>query len=61
MKKMFLDFLSGMQIHFNSAGEEMPDSFWPEMFALGDSITAVWESGMCPDFNFNNSDQYSSK
>jgi hypothetical protein len=53
MKKLFLDFLSEMQINFNSEGDDMPDPFWNKMFAVGHAIAAVWESGMCPDFNFD--------
>ena len=53
LNALFLDFLSEMQIHFNSDGEDMPESFWNKMFALGDAVAAVWESGMCPDFNFD--------
>src|SRR4030095_14276257 len=49
MKNLFLDFLSEMQVHFNSDGEDLPDSFWNKMFALGGSIKTVWESGECPD------------
>jgi len=52
LRKQFLDFLSEMQIHFNSEGEDLPDSFWNHMFAIGEAISAVWESGQCPDFNF---------
>lgn len=25
--------------------------------ALGDAIAAVWESGMCPNFNFDSNDK----
>jgi Ferritin-like len=53
MKLLFLEFLSEMQINFNSEGAGLPDSFWNKMLLLGDAIAAVWESGMCPDFNFN--------
>jgi Ferritin-like len=50
MKRLFSDFLLEIQIHFNSEGQELPDAFWINMFALGDAIAGVWESGMCPDF-----------
>jgi len=40
-----------METNFNKEGSEMPGSFWTGMWALGNSIAAVWESGMCPDFN----------
>ncbi|HYM95104.1 MAG TPA: ferritin-like protein [Chitinophagaceae bacterium] len=52
LKKIFSDFLAEMQDNFNNDLEEMPDPFWKNMFALGDALTAVWESGLCPDFNF---------
>jgi len=41
----------------NSDGEDLPDSFWKKMLALGDSIRTVWESGECPDFDFDISDE----
>jgi hypothetical protein len=47
---LFSAFLAEMQINFNSQGEEMPDSFWNKMYALGDAIAAVWQAGACPDF-----------
>ncbi len=50
MKRLFSDFLLEIQIHFGSEGQDLPDAFWNNMFALGDAIAAVWESGMCPDF-----------
>ncbi len=55
LKEKFLDLLSEMQIQFNSHGENMQDSFWSKMFAVGHAITAVWESGLCPDFSFDTS------
>ena len=53
MKKLFSDFLSELQTHFNSDGEDLPDPFWNKMFAVGNAIASVWESGMCPDFSFD--------
>jgi hypothetical protein len=52
MKKQFLDFLILMQKDFNTSGDQMSDKFWREMFELGNAVTAVWESGCCPNFNF---------
>ena len=54
MEKIFSEFLSEMQNDFNTEGDELPDSFWLKMFRLGDAIAAVWESGRCPYFNFDN-------
>jgi len=54
LKKIFLDFLSEMQTSFSTSGEDMPDTFWNKMFALGHSLAAVWEEGFCPDFEFEN-------
>lgn len=50
---VFLDFLSEMQMHFHDLGEMLPNSFWNKMFAVGNAITAVWETGKCPEFNYD--------
>jgi hypothetical protein len=60
IRNMFSDFFKEMQINFNSNGEDLPDSFWKNMFVLGNAIAAVWELGMCPDFNFDPSNQHGS-
>jgi hypothetical protein len=52
LKNCFLNFLYELETSFNTEGYEMPAVFWKSMFALQDSIIAVWESGKCPDFNF---------
>ena len=57
MQSAFIDFLKEMESGFNSDGENMPDSFWKKMFGLGHAITGVWESGRCPDFDFNHSEK----
>ncbi|MEP6796464.1 MAG: ferritin-like domain-containing protein [Saprospiraceae bacterium] len=51
MEKLFSEFLSDMAHNFNTAGEEMSNSFWQKMFALGRAIAEVWESGRCPYFS----------
>ncbi|MFI5187157.1 MAG: ferritin-like protein [Chitinophagales bacterium] len=53
MKNAFLNFWNTMEINFNQEGDEMPETFWKEMFALGNSLADVWLSGMCPDLNFD--------
>jgi hypothetical protein len=53
MQQALADFWKVMEENFNTDGEELPDSFWQKMFALAGSLTAVWESGMCPDFNLS--------
>ena len=55
MKKAYLNFWHLMEINFNKDGVEMQDGFWTEMAMLGNSIAAVWQSGMCPDFNSDSS------
>ncbi|MFI5170867.1 MAG: ferritin-like domain-containing protein, partial [Chitinophagales bacterium] len=57
MEKLFIDFLMDLQKHFNTDGESMPVSFWQKMYGLRDAITEVWESGLCPDFNFSIGDR----
>jgi len=57
LEKMFSHLLTEMEINFNSEGADMSVAFWNNMYALGGAITAVWESGMCPDFNFASADQ----
>ena len=54
LKSDYLAFWRLMEASFNSDGEEMPKAFWKAMYALGPSIAAVWESGMCPDFTIDN-------
>jgi len=51
MIKNYLNFWKVMEAGFNKEGNDMPESFWKDMFALGNSIAKVWQSGMCPDFN----------
>jgi len=53
MIRSYLNFWNEMEINFNSEGNDMRPSFWKEMWELGNSIAAVWESGMCPDFNLD--------
>ena len=53
MKKDFLDFFALMEDAFNNDEEDMPKVFWKKMYGLGNSIAAVWQSGMCPDFTFD--------
>ena len=60
MEMAFADFLKEMETGFNSNGEEMPDTFWRKMYALGNAITAVWEAGICPDFSFEGVDKNAS-
>jgi hypothetical protein len=53
MKKKFAEFLGELEINFKNDGPGMPDPSWKKMFAMGDAIAAVWESGICPDFTFS--------
>ena len=53
MIKNYLNFWKVMEAGFNKEGNDMPESFWKDMFALGNSIAKVWQSGMCPDFNLD--------
>ncbi len=55
MEMAFANFLEEMESDFNSHGETMPPSFWTKMFALGNAIALVWESGRCPHFNVSQS------
>jgi hypothetical protein len=54
MQRSILSFWNEMETNFNSNGEELRDTFWPKMFELATSLAEVWETGMCPDFNFTN-------
>jgi hypothetical protein len=53
LDKVFSEFLSELQGHFNSEGESLPDSFWHKMHGIGNAIAEVWEAGRCPQFNTN--------
>ena len=53
MIKNYLNFWNVMEVNFNREGNEMPEMFWQQMRALGNSIADVWQSGMCPDFNLD--------
>jgi hypothetical protein len=47
----FINFWNLMEINFNQDGDELGESFWYGMKALGNSIAAVWQAGLCPNFN----------
>jgi len=53
MINTYLYFWKGMEDSFNMEGTEVPLTFWKDMSALGNSITEVWQAGMCPDFNLD--------
>lgn len=50
MQADFFSFWKLMESCFNDTSEEMPSAFWIQMYGLADSIAAVWQAGMCPDF-----------
>ena len=49
----YLKFWNVMEQNFNTEGTEMSPAFWRSMWDLTNSITAVWQSGKCPDFNID--------
>jgi len=53
MIENYLSFWNVMETNFNTAGNEMPASFWKGMATLGNSIADAWQSGMCPNFNLD--------
>ncbi len=50
LENNYRNFLNELELSFNSEGAEMKKSFWSSMFALTNSIIAVWETGGCPEF-----------
>lgn len=46
----YKDFLAELPLSFARENHEMGEAFWTKMYALANAITAVWESGSCPDF-----------
>jgi len=53
LRRNYANFWKVMEENFHTEGTEMTPGFWGSMWDLSNSIAAVWESGMCPDFNLD--------
>ena len=50
LKAYFEEFLYEMEKSFSMEGKTLSSTFHDKMFGMADTISALWEAGVCPEF-----------